>query len=129
MVPSPLSRTFAFVALAFTGATLLAFGQRHQETPVVPAPPTTESRVEALEKLVAEQQAELARLGRLSAGLAAGIAKLATAGEVARAQGFEAAGPNPAARTALLAGITELAAEVKQAIAPPAAPEAAPRKQ
>lgn len=134
MSAKPLRRTFAFVALAAAGGTLLAFAQPMQQAPAPATPPpavpaTAEARLDALEKQVAEQEKELARLARLTAGLADGIARLAAAGEEARAQGFESAGPNPAARTALLTGISELATTVQQANRPPPAPEDAPRKQ
>ncbi len=134
MSASPLRRTFAFAALAATGGTLLAFGRPYQGAPGGGAPqqetpPTTEERVEALEKQLAEQEKELARLARLTAGLADGIARLATAGEEARAQGFESAGPNPGARTALLTGIADLAAAVKEASRPPSEEATAPQKQ
>lgn len=133
MTPKPLRRTFAFVALAATGGTLLAFAHPLQQAPAPTPPPaapaTADERLEALEKQVAEQEKELVRLARLTAGLADGIARLAAAGEEARAQGFESAGPNPAARTALLTGISELAATVQQATRPPPAPESSPRKQ
>lgn len=134
MSAKPLRRTFAFVALAATGGTLLAFAHPLQQTPTPATPPpaapaTADERLEALEKQVAEQEKELVRLARLTSGLADGIARLAAAGEEARAQGFESAGPNPAARTALLAGIADLAAAVKEASRLPAPARAPSQKQ
>lgn len=125
MVVVHARRWFSVAALAFTGATLLAFGQGQEKppapTPVAPAAPATiEERVAALEGLVVKQQEELARLARVSAGLTTGIQQLAAAGAKARTEGFEEAGANPASRVTLLAGIDELAAIVQQASAPPA---------
>ena len=86
-----------------------------------------DERVKKLEATVAEQKAELERLGRLAAGIAAGAAELGTATEQARANGFEQAGANPLARTRLLEGLTGFSEAVKQALAPPK-PEPAAKK-
>ncbi len=107
---------FAAAALGFTGMTLLAFGGQEPPSPV--APLSIELRVAALEKLATTQAAEIERLQHAIAGIAAGTLKLASAGERARVAGFESAGPNPSARTALLEGIAELAASVTEATTP-----------
>lgn len=116
-------RAIAVLALAFTGATLLAFSRSNhaQEVP----PPADEApladRVTRLEQQLAEQQKELLRMARLTRGMAAGVAELAAAGESAAKGGFVEAGANPGARQALLNGIAALQAQVKQASAPPPA--------
>jgi len=122
MVVVHARRWFSVAALAFTGATLLAFGHSQEKppAPVPAAPATLDERVAALEGLVVKQQEELARLARVTAGLTNGIELLAAAGAKARTEGFEEAGANPASRVTLLAGIDDLAATVKQASAPPA---------
>ncbi len=80
-----------------------------------------EGRVKQLEKLVAEQQEELIRLGRFADGVAIGVGRLAVAGESSRAHGFESAGPNPAARTDLLDGIKSLQDAVQKSFDKPEA--------
>lgn len=129
MVGARVQRSIAFLALATAGALLLALG-RPQETPPAPAPapapPTLEERVAALEQQIAAQHAEIERLARLTAGTTLGVQRLSAAAQAARDAGFEAAGPNPAARTALLAGFEELAAAVKEANAPPQPPGSSP---
>ncbi|MBM4016081.1 MAG: hypothetical protein FJ293_14105 [Planctomycetes bacterium] len=125
MSNAPLRRGIAALALGFTAVTLLAFrpSAASQEPPQVLERPLPE-RVAALEQLAIEQAAELARLRRLTSGVAAGVAELATAADQAAAGGFAAAGANPAARQALLDGITALHAQVRRAQAPPVAPAA-----
>jgi hypothetical protein len=78
-----------------------------------------EARVKLLEKVVADQQEELIRLGRFADGVAVGIGRLAVAGEASREHGFEAAGPNPAARTDLLEGIKSLHDAVQKSFEKP----------
>ena len=121
MVVVHARRWFSVVALAFTGATLLAFSQG-QETPPAPAPaapPTTDERVAALEEQVAQQQEQIVRLAKVVAGVTSGIETLAAASAKSRAEGFESAGANPAARTTLLNGIDDLGAIVHEASQPP----------
>jgi len=120
MVVVHARRWFSVAALAFTGATLLAFGHGQEKPPAPAAPATIDERVAALEGLVAKQQEELARLARAMAGVTAGVQQLSAAAAKARTEGFEEAGANPASRVTLLAGIDELAATVQQASAPPA---------
>jgi hypothetical protein len=120
MVVVHARRWFSVAALAFVGATLLAFGHAQEKPPAPAAPATIDERVALLEGVVTKQQEELARLARVTAGLTSGIEQLAAAAAKARTEGFEEAGANPASRVSLLAGIDELAATVKQASAPPA---------
>ncbi len=125
MTIAPLRRGIAALALGFTAVALLAFrpSAAPQEPPAAPDRPLPE-RVAALEQLAIEQAAELARLRRLTSGLASGVALLAAAADQAAAEGFAAAGANPAARQSLLDGITALQAQVRQSQAAPTAPTA-----
>lgn len=93
-----------------------------KEAPKGGAPVTQadlEARVKLLEKVVAEQQEELIRLGRFADGVAVGVGRLAVAGEASREHGFESAGPNPAARTDLLEGIKSLHDAVQKSFEKP----------
>ena len=125
MVVQSFQRWFAVLALAFTGATLLAFSQPQPALPTAaaqegepPAGPTLEERVKLLESTVAEQQKELTDLRRVAQALVEGAARLTAAGEQARLEGFAEAGANPSSRTALLDGIAAFGAAAKRTTAP-----------
>lgn len=117
MSSNALKRGFAVLALTFTGAALLAVGHP-QETPEPAAAPAPD-RVALLEAKVEQQMAKLSELERTLAGVKSGVAALAAAAVEARAGGFAEAGPNPAARSALLDGIARLDDAVKRATAAP----------
>lgn len=75
-----------------------------------------EERVKELEQKVAEQESDLVRFARFADGVSIGVARLAAAGDASRDHGFEAAGPNPAARTDLLDGIRSFSDSVKKSL-------------
>lgn len=111
-----------FTSAAVAAVALLWIGWTPQDSgppPAPPAPPTLEERVQFLETLCAEQHARIERLERVADALASGAATLAAAAEQARAKGFEAAGPNPEARTELLGGLTAFGAAMQSAVAKP----------
>jgi len=113
----------AMVAGALAAAPLVR--GRAQETPP-PAPQTPDvvlamldERVNRLEQIVAQQQAELDQLHKIAQALYDGANRLALAADVARELGFEFAGANPAARTELLGGMWAFQDSLVRALPPP----------